>query len=370
MKICHMTSVHDSFDTRIFLKECRSLAKSGFEVFLVSNKANYELIDGVKLIPVKRTLKGRFSRILFFTWKILYYSLKTNSKIFHIHDPELLFAGIILKLLGKKVIFDVHENIKEQIKNKKWLPLNFLIYRLYGLFDWISAKLFYLILAEKSYVDIYKNYTSKSVVILNMPDLEFLNRYINLNRDIENEINLFYVGGVSIERGIDIIINAIYLLKNQNINVHFHCIGPIYDKDKIFILNNYNDVKDNITFYGKMKLDEAYKISLKCHIGLSILKPVNNYLYSYSTKIFEYMTIGMPVITSDFELYKNVIEKHHCGYCINPENEHILADSIVSLINNNSLLKEMGQNGQKAANENYSWSTESKKLVEFYKSLM
>ncbi len=371
MKVCHLTSVHGTFDTRIFLKECRSLAAAGFEMSLVSNHNKDEVIDGVHLIPVIRRSKGRFSRMFFYTWRIFFAALKTHSKIYHFHDPELFFVGICLRLLGKKVIFDVHENVAGQIKNKNWLPLRNIFAFFYKLIDWLSAKFFYLVLAENSYLEIYSKISKRNIVILNMPDIEFLKPYIKTDRKIENRIDLFYVGGVSFERGIDVIVKALSILKKHNVDVHFHCIGSLYDnmKTRIEEIENYNDVKENITFYGKMKLDEAYKISLKCHIGLSILKPIENYKNSYSTKVFEYMAIGMPVITSDFELYKNVVESNKCGYCINPENADQLTSVILEFEKKPELLKKMGKCGILASEKLFNWNTEAQKLVEFYNKL-
>ncbi|MCX6312182.1 MAG: glycosyltransferase family 4 protein [Bacteroidetes bacterium] len=371
MKVCHLTSVHGTFDTRIFLKECRSLAAAGFEMSLVSNHNKDEVIDGVHLIPVKRRSKGRFLRMFFYTWRIFFAALKTHSKIYHFHDPELFFVGICLRLLGKKVIFDVHENVAGQIKNKNWLPLRNIFAFCYKLIDWLSAKFFYLVLAENSYLEIYSKISKRNIVILNMPDIEFLKPYIKTDRKIENRIDLFYVGGVSFERGIDVIINALAILKNHNAKVHFHCIGPLYDnvKARIEALENYDAVKGNITFYGKMKLDEAYKMSLQCHVGLSILKPIENYKKSYSTKVFEYMAVGLPVITSDFDLYRNIVDANHCGFCIDPENAEKLAAVILEFMKCPGIIDEMGKRGILAAEKYYNWSAEAKKLVKFYLTL-
>src|SRR5690554_3414713 len=106
-RVCHITSVHIAYDTRIFLKECRSLAKAGYEVKLVAQHPKREMVDGIEIIPVNRTSKGRLSRILFFVWRVFFVAIKTKSQVYHFHDPELVPAGILMRLMGKKVIFDI-----------------------------------------------------------------------------------------------------------------------------------------------------------------------------------------------------------------------------------------------------------------------
>ena len=78
------------------------------------------------------------------------------------------------------------------------------------------------------------------------------------------------------------------------------------------------------------------------YLKFSVLMPIDNYLESYSTKIFEYMDIGLPVITSNFELYKNVIEKHETGFCIDPTSYEALAGAMLKFADNPQLIVEMG----------------------------
>ncbi|MBT7469928.1 MAG: glycosyltransferase, partial [Candidatus Cloacimonetes bacterium] len=104
-------------------------------------------------------------------------------------------------------------------------------------------------------------------------------------------------------------------------------------------------------------------------VGLSILKPIDNYLTSYSTKIFEYMAMGLPVITSDFKLYKDVIEINNCGLCVDPSKPKEVANAIEYIMINPKIAKQMGENGRKIVEEKYNWEVEKKKMLEFYKKL-
>lgn len=371
-RICHITSVHKAYDTRIFLKECRSLAQAGYDVKLVVQHPKAEVVDGVEIIPVNRRGKGRLTRILFFTWRMFFAALKTNSKIYHFHDPELVSIGILMRLLGKKVIFDIHENIARQIKAKHYLPFKMLISQLYGIVDWISAKCFYNILAEYSYEKIYINWTNNYEIVLNMPDFDFLAPFQNSQRNFSQPLELYYVGGITFERGIETVVKAINELKRRGHDVTFHCVGPCEpsEMERIKAIPEFENVKDNIVFYGPMRLDMALEMSKKCHIGLSILLPIENYLESYSTKIFEYMAIGLPVITSNFDLYRKVIEKHNCGFCVDPTNPVELADKMEYFTTHPEAITEMGKNGISAAKSYYNWKREEEKLLNVYSKLL
>jgi len=109
--------------------------------------------------------------------------------------------------------------------------------------------------------------------------------------------------------------------------------------------------------------------SENCQVGLSILMPIENYLESYSTKIFEYMAIGLPVITSNFPLYQEVVERYECGFCVDPADPQELADRITELSKNNELILEFSTNGIRAAESKFNWNREEQKLLAVYQTL-
>ena len=158
MRVCHITTVHPPFDDRIFHKECKTLAKAGYEIYLIAQHNKEEMIDGVHIIPLPER-KGRLYRFLIKDWIALFKALKVNVDIYHFHDPELIFAGLILKAFGKKVIYDIHELVYFQIKNKQWLKFNIMgrtLQRFYSLVESMSIKFFdQFILAEDCYKDYF-----------------------------------------------------------------------------------------------------------------------------------------------------------------------------------------------------------------------
>jgi hypothetical protein len=133
--ICHLTSVHPRFDNRIFWKECCSLSKI-FKVFLiVADGRGQQVYDNIEIIDIGH-IRNRLKRIISSPFKILKLALKFRAKVYHIHDPELMIAGILLKLFRRKVIFDIHENVSLSLLTKEWVPKIFrlIISKLYRLF--------------------------------------------------------------------------------------------------------------------------------------------------------------------------------------------------------------------------------------------
>jgi glycosyltransferase involved in cell wall biosynthesis len=372
IRVCHFSSVHKAYDTRILLKECTTLASNGYEVHLVAQAEKSEVLNGVKIHALPAPRGGRLARVCFFTWKTFWRARKTGAHIYHFHDPELIPFGFLLKLMGKTVIFDVHENIARQIKVKHYLPLRHLVSKAYGIIDWLSARSFHLILAEESYRTIYQKFTSDFEVIMNMPDTQFLRPFRTLERPTNEEIQLFYVGGVTFERGIETVVKALLELRDSGILVRFHCVGPFEPStmERILKIDRFAEVESQIHFYGPERLDLALERSRVCHIGISILMPIENYLESYSTKIFEYMAIGLPVITSNFPLYKNVVEKHKCGLCVNPIDPSELAKAIQEICESNEVNRAMAANGVQAAEKYYNWSHEADKMLSYYRGVL
>lgn len=361
--IVHLTSVHPRYDTRIFLKMCKSLSKKYKVNLIVADNNGNEIKDNINIFDVGKS-NNRKDRIFNITKKILKKALEIDVKVYHLHDPELIPIGLKLKKAGKKVIFDMHENTPKQIKNKSYIPYILrtpiaLIYKLYE--RNLLIKFDFIIFAEESY-NIDYNFLKNSEIILNMPDIDKLNKYKTFDR---KENGIFYIGRISNERGLDITYEALKILNKRNINFFMHYIGFFNEKD-IKHMNNDNKIK----FYGPLSLYEAMKYSLKSKVGLSILKPIDNYLYSYSTKIFEYMAIGLPVITSNFDLYRNIVEKNKSGICVNPLDYYEVANAIEYIFKNPKEAKQMGENGRKLVEKKYNWKIEEKKLFKVYEKVL
>ncbi|MGR6001545.1 glycosyltransferase [Bacillus cereus] len=186
------------------------------------------------------------------------------------------------------------------------------------------------------YILITKNKTT----IQNFPNLDILPDSIQ----IKEKNSIVYLGGISKERGIETTIHALGKLKQEGYKFHFKCIGPIstHYQRTLEQLCNENNITDNVSFLGRLPAEDAYAIVKKSKIGLAILHPIENYLESYPTKVFEYMALRTPYITSDFELYSELTADTKAGVTINPFDSEDLKEKLIFLLNNEPVLKKHG----------------------------
>ena len=372
-KVYILTSVHPPFDVRIFHKEAKTLVKNGYDVTIIAQHTKDETIDGIKIIALPEP-KNRAERMTKLARKLFFLALKEKAAIYHFHDPELLSQAVKLKKkTNAKIIYDIHENIPSQILTKNWIPkiLRGAISKFYQLkerralpyIDW-------LILAEDSYLKMYKDYKSVSI-IRNYPLLlkELLKNEIELKCNFPK---LVYVGGISEERGIFEMIQTVKILRQKFQDIELKIVGLVAGKLKIETDNLLKSYKldKNIFFYGKIPHPEALGLISRANIGLAILHPIPNYIESLPTKLFEYMAAGLPVIASNFPLWKKIIEGNNCGICVNPLNPKEIAKAVEYLIEHPGEAKRMGENGRKAVLEKYNWENESKKLLQVYEKLI
>jgi len=365
-KICHLTSAHIYTDTRILYKECFSLQQQFGAVTLIAPGKKDQTFHGVKIIAVKKL--NRLKRMWHTVNEVYQKAIEVDADIYHFHDPELIRVGLKLKNKGKKVIFDIHENIALQILDKEYIPkyLRILVSKTYRAYEkYAIKKLDGVILAESSYANYYTHLNKNHAIVLNMPQID----KIKGKAIAENKRNeLFYIGGITKNRGILIILESIKILKSRNIDIFFNCVGPVPE----WLLENelYQEVKDNVSLKGTRPLLDSLDLVKSAKIGISVLKPIENYKRSFSTKIFEYMAMGLPVITSNFKLYRDVVEEYQTGFCINPLDCNELADKIEILFSEDILAKEMGQNGMILTEKKFNWAIEEKKLFDFYENLI
>ncbi len=365
-KVCILTTVHPLFDTRIFHKESKSLVMAGYAVALVVQHDKFETIDGMRIVPLIKP-RNRFERMFSLTWQAFRLGLKENANIYHFHDPELMPVGIVLRILGKRVIYDVHEDVSGQIIDKYWIP-KFLRKLVSFSVLWVEkffAKFFDGIVAVTPRIA-QKFPQKKTTIVQNFPILEHeTNNFFKLYQQRANSIA--YVGGLTEGRGIFEMIMAIEHI-------------PINLEVKLILGGEFNprELKaDIVKLTGWTKVDERGWLSRKdvlnvlgeSRIGLVVLHPLPNYLPSYPVKMFEYMNAGLPVVASNFPLWQEIIENAKCGICIDPLNPQAIAGAVQWLLEHPQEAEVMGKNGQRVVKEKYNWDNEAKKLLAFYERI-
>lgn len=362
MRIAHLTSAHPRYDIRVFLKECRSLALSGHDVSLVvADGQGSALSEGVSIVDVGH-LPGRLNRMLRITHRIYRQAVELNADIYHLHDPELLPVGLKLKKCGKTVLFDAHEDVPKQILTKHYLKpwVRQLVSWGYALFERYACSRFDGVVAATPYIrDKFSVINPRSVDINNYPMLGELD---SATPWTEKKLEVCYVGGIAEIRGVKELVRAMEMVTTK---IGLNLVGEFSEvrvRDEVTAYPGWVKVKPT----GMLGRSEVRDVLARSMVGLVTLHPTPNYLDSLPIKMFEYMSAGLPVVASNFGLWKNIVEKNDCGLCVDPMNPQAIASAIDLLVSNPSEAERMGKNGRQAVFSLYNWAAEEKKLLNFY----
>ncbi len=359
MKVCHVTSVHRRYDGRIFQKECTSLAKKYDVSLLCVDDKEDEIVNNVKIFHQNIVYKGKFDRIFHSSNKLLERVLEINADVYHLHDPELMLLGKKLIKKGKLVIFDSHEDYPGVIISKTWIPklLRKVITWLYKGFEKRTLRKFNAVITatphvQERLVKINKN----TFMVTNFPIL-----YDVKKESFDNY--LCFAGGLTPQWSHKEIIESL-----KDINTKYKIAGK-KDEKYFQVLENLDNYK-KVEYLGFLNKDEVQELYAHASIGMAICKESANVNWHQgnlaNTKLFEYMAAGVPVICSDFVLWKKIVEEDNCGIAVDINNIDEINAAIKKLIGNKKLLQEMSKNGIKAAKEKYNWNSQEKQLYKVY----
>lgn len=368
IKVCHMTSVHPVLDTRIFYKECTSLANEGYDVYLVAQGESF-VKNNVKIVGVGEKPSSRFTRMTSFAKNVYKKALSLDCDIYHFHDPELLPFALKLKKKGKKVIFDSHEKYTEQLKNKPYLPyfITVIIAKIYGVYEKhvlnkIDAVIFPCSLEGKNP---FENKCKNTCLINNFPMLnELYDNYKDSEQRYDNAV--CYIGSLSYERGITHLIKSCY-----KAHVTLYLAGEFSTKEYYNSILNMPEYSC-VNYLGKQNRTEIISLLNKCKIGAVTLLNVGQYnkFDNLATKAYEYMSMGLPLILTRSPYNEKIIGEYNCGICVDPENVDEIANAIKFLLDNPDEARRMGQNGRRAVKEEFNWGVEEQKLFKLYKDIL
>ena len=378
-KVCILTTVHPPLDTRIFHKEARTLARTGYDVTLIAQHDGNTIVDGVRVIGLPKP-RNRLGRIFGLTWRAFRLALRQRATIYHFHDPELLLIGVLLKLFARaKIIYDVHENVPKQILNKLWLPTwsRRPLTVAYKLVERVCLPFIdVIVIAEDSYIENYRSFRDV-ITVRNYPipsPLKVGSPNTDRDEGLQHGFQLTYVGGVSKLRGSLELIEAMRILKAKGFkDVALSLIGPLspprFRHELSLLLRQYG-LEQSVHIVEPIPHQEVFNVLGRSHVGLAILHPDPNYVDSLPTKLFEYMAAGLPVVASNFPLWKELIEGNRCGLTVDPLDPEAIAQAVEYLITHPEEARRMGENGRRAVEEKYNWEQESKKLLSLYECLL
>jgi glycosyltransferase involved in cell wall biosynthesis len=359
MRVVHLTSVHSPFDTRILYKECTTLAQE-FEVTLVAPHERGEVVNGVTIRPVPRQ-KSRRRRMLRTPWDVYRAAIAENGDVYHFHDPELIPIGLLLKVRGKRVIYDAHEHLPRQIANKEWLQPRFLrklVALAVGVLERFGALVFDAIVTAAPSISA-RFPSTKTVLVRNFAYLALVDAAGTVQRDTAKTV-VVYPGSLTRARGIRQLIEAVDLLQGEAV---LWLMGPWHSE--AFRRECESLPGWRFTAYlGYEKVTSVLSRLKVADIGLHLPLPDPNYSDGLPVKGFEFMACSLPFITTDEPSKRATFEG--CALFADPRDPRDIAEKIDLLMGRKELRHELGSNGRIQVEQSYSWERESKKLQDLY----
>src|ERR1700704_4285949 len=369
LKIVHLTSVHTAFDARVFHKECKSLARSGKHVVLIAPHQRDEVVDSVEVKGIQPS-GGRLVRMTRTVWSLYREALRQNGDVYHFHDPELIPLGLLLAARGKRVVYDIHEDAPADILHKDYIPRPLrrpLTWSVRKLEEAACRRFSGLIAATPTIAKRFYSINPNTVVVHNFPMLDEIAPTVDLPWN-ERPPAVAYIGSISERRGIREILQALALLSPDK-PAQMMLAGP-------FSLEELRTELMRLPGWARVKylrvLDRPSVANLlaRVRMGLLVLQPEPNFWNAMPIKLFEYMAAGIPVIASDFPLWRHIIGEAGCGLLVDPQDPQAITRAMEYLLSHDAEAQDMGRRGRQAACELYNWNSEERVLLKFYSELL
>lgn len=380
IRVCVLTSVHQPFDGRIFYRECQALAHTGYQVTLIApSDFERQEKDGVTVLGMPRSASRRQRPLVW--WHLYRQVLYLRPDVVHLHDPELLLLVPLLRLaLGPRIriIYDVHEYFADSLANKYWIP-----HRLRPsavvLARWAERLLIRgvdgIICVVEGQKPLYSGFHGPMAVVRNLPLASlFENPRPHPALDVDG-FKLIYVGLILPKRGINVLLETMRLLRQHGVeDVYLFLIGPDTSPAYIQEIQTFaqtHQLAKHIRWLGPIPHHLLKHYLSSADVGLAPGLHTRQYSNpGLTTKLFEYMLCGLPIISADYPHRRVYIEEGNCGLVVSAEDTKAHAEAILWLRDHLDTSRAMGQRGRALVLNHYTWEQEQSHLLAFYQEIL
>jgi glycosyltransferase involved in cell wall biosynthesis len=367
-KIVHLTSLHPALDNRIFFKEARSLAQAGYAVTVIAPHECSTTIDDVRICAIPRE-QSRFLRVTKAMWTVYRLAVKEKGDVYHFHDPELACVGLLLKLRGKRVVYDVHEDLPRQVQSKEWIPrwLRPIFSGCIRIVEPLFGRLFDRVVAATPIIS--QRFPARSThVVRNFPILDETAEQEGEPYNQRMPIAVHMSASMSAARGAIEMVQAIDLLNGVS-SGQLLLIGGI-EEDSLRRRLETTKGWHHVDWVGAKPACEIPRLLSRARVGLCVLHNLRNYREALPTKMYEFMAAGIPIVASNFQLWRGMYEEIGCTLFVDPSNPQQIADAIQWLLEHQAEAEQMGRKGLEAVQSRLNWKVEEDTLLRMYEDLI
>ncbi|WP_413452521.1 glycosyltransferase [Georgenia phoenicis] len=361
--VVHVSSVHSWSDNRVHYRECVTLADAGYRVSLVAVRSTTDAPrTAVELIELDRM--PRALRVVLGSARAIAAGVRTKAPIVHLHDPELVWAIPLLRAMGRKVVYDAHEDLPHQVAGKAYIPrpLRPVAVAAAHLAVRVAALSNRVVAATPT---IAAHFPKKDVtVVRNYPVLR--SEEAAARPSHQRSKKAAYVGLIAPTRGARVMVDAAVHEAFPE-DWRLTLAGPMSSelRKELEGMSGWGATD----YKGQVPPDVARDLLLDAAVGFVLLEDKPAHRDALPTKMFEYLAAGLPVIASDFPLWREIVLDGDCGLVVDPASPSEVAEAVSRYANDPDLVARHSANGRRLAVEELNWQREGETLVGLYREL-
>jgi len=368
VRVCHLSPVQRTRDERAFTRESLPATGYGLKFAIVGPHSLTGKVDRVEFVAVP-TSRNRLMRVLLFV-RMVSRALKQSADIYHVHSPELIPAGLALKLFfHKRVVYDSREDFPSMMLTKAYLPT-----RLRKPMSWVVAQfeklaaqcLDAVVTADSgSLRPLARTGSSKKLVFYNFPNL----RFFPSTETSEKSYELVYRGGLSERSGTFVLLEAVRLLADSGMPPRLLLLGytdnPESERKIRDVLISLG-IEKLVTLRGTIPHEAMARTLSEARIAVCPLQQIPKFMNNIPVKVFESWACGLPVIATDLPPIRPFFQHEGLGLLVKPGDPKDLAEAIRRLLAAPELIEEYGRRARQVVLQRYNSSVEIHKLVSLY----
>jgi len=385
IRVCMLAYAFYETDNRI-RRYAETLQKRNSQVDVIAlrheGQSPYEKLNGIKIYRIQKRVrneKGKFSYlyrlIKFFICSTVFLSykhFKNSYHLIHVHSvPDFeIFATLLPKLFGAKIILDIHDIVPEFYCSKFGIGKDSPVFKLLAYIEKIS-----IAFSDHTIISNHlwgKRLTSRSVkkekctVVLNYPDNTIF--YKRPQKDPQDKFIMMYPGTLNWHQGLDIAINAFAMIKDDVTATEFHIYGDGPSKIDLVALVGKLGLNNKVKFKKPISISDIANKMANADIGIV---PKRNDSFggeAFSTKTLEFMSLGVPIIVSKTKIDKYYFDESIVKF-FRPEDEKDLANTMLLLIRNKKLREDLAEKAFKFVKKN-NWDVKKHIYLDLVDSLV
>lgn len=372
IKVYIITTAHPWDDVRVTHRLARSFVDAGFQVdwFGPSPKDNFKELYGINF-HFFENITGKLTRLKAPRKLRILLSKALPANVYFSVDPDSApVASYFSNIYKAKSVFDVHEIYhREMLIN--WCP-RMLIPIVGSLLKkriaHICKKIDLVVGVGETRISPFKKYIYESMVVRHcVPNIYINNLQPRFNKN-PNEIRIIQ-GKISLSQGSIQMLRAAKIAEGKTgkkiLIVLFEIYSSELQKEKFDKITKEEGLINNIFLLKKISYGEMFPVLASCDIGvISYQRSMG--INCMPNRVFEYMSVGLPVITPSYSIeMQDILSKYNCGVSADMENVNDIVSAICKIVNSSEQMKIFSDNSFKAFKEDLNWEKESSCLIDW-----